>query len=111
LKAKEGTENYLSAQTLGNAQYKDVSIPVLALLSLCQAQSNTSLLQMSNPNEITTSDKLAKNDLEGLNKVDSLVKISPANTVAHDAVFGTITEDGPNYRNVCTISSTLSSKD
>lgn len=91
-----------------NALYKDD-----ALLVSCHYLRLSSIsppLQMSNLNEITTGDKLAKNDLEGLNKVDSLVKISPANTVAHDAVFGTITEDGPNYRNVCTISSTLSSK-
>lgn len=92
--------------TSTNAQYKDD-----ALLVFCHYLHPSSIsppLQMSNPNEITTGDKLARKDLEGLNKVDSLVKISTANTVAHDAVFGTITEDGPNYRNVCTISSTLS---
>lgn len=62
---------------------------------------------MPNSNEITTGDKPAKNDLEGLGKVESLVKISTTDAVAHDAVFGTITVDGPNYRNVCVISSNL----
>ncbi|RSL75703.1 hypothetical protein CEP51_010621 [Fusarium floridanum] len=55
---------------------------------------------MSNPAEISATNKTAKDDLEGLGKVDSLVKISSTNTVAHDAVFGSLTEDGPNYRNV-----------
>lgn len=56
---------------------------------------------MSNPAEISAANKTAKDDLEGLGKVDSLVKVSSTNTVAHDAVFGSLTEDGPNYRNVC----------
>ncbi|EEU37375.1 uncharacterized protein NECHADRAFT_86319 [Fusarium vanettenii 77-13-4] len=55
---------------------------------------------MSNPAEITPKNKIGENDLEVLGKVDSLTKISSTNTVAHDAVFGPITEDGPNYRNV-----------
>ncbi|RTE73128.1 hypothetical protein BHE90_012459 [Fusarium euwallaceae] len=55
---------------------------------------------MSNPAGISAANKTAKDDLEGLGKVDSLVKISSTNTVAHDAVFGSLTEDGPNYRNV-----------
>lgn len=58
-------------------------------------------LEMSNPAEITPKNKIGENDLEVLGKVDSLTKISSTNTVAHDAVFGPITEDGPNYRNVC----------
>ncbi|RSL57567.1 hypothetical protein CEP54_008183 [Fusarium duplospermum] len=55
---------------------------------------------MSNPAEISAANKTAKDDLEGLGKVDFLVKVSSTNTVAHDAVFGSLTEDGPNYRNV-----------
>ncbi|KAM0418941.1 hypothetical protein ACHAPT_012099 [Fusarium lateritium] len=41
-----------------------------------------------------------KSDPEDLGKPPSLVEVPTANTVANDAVFGTITEDGPNYRNV-----------
>lgn len=42
-----------------------------------------------------------KEDPEDLTHMPSLSgEIHTHNTVAEDAVFGTITEDGPNYRNV-----------
>ncbi|RKL05509.1 hypothetical protein BFJ70_g17108 [Fusarium oxysporum] len=41
-----------------------------------------------------------KYDDRNLVQSPSLGPIETANTVTHDAVFGTITEDGPNYRNV-----------
>ncbi|CAJ0546467.1 Ff.00g010940.m01.CDS01 [Fusarium sp. VM40] len=41
-----------------------------------------------------------KSDTRDLVQSPSLGPIDIANTVTYDAVFGTITEDGPNYRNV-----------
>ncbi|KAM5349559.1 hypothetical protein ACJ41O_006064 [Fusarium nematophilum] len=52
------------------------------------------------PTQAATGAVKKDHDVEDLADCPSIAEIPTANTVAHDAVFGTITEDGPNYRNV-----------
>ncbi|KAF4332922.1 amino acid transporter [Fusarium beomiforme] len=54
---------------------------------------------MSYPPE-QVEEAMKKYDDRDLVQSPSLGPIETANTVTHDAVFGTITQDGPNYRNV-----------
>lgn len=43
-----------------------------------------------------------KKDEQELSPVDSqLGQVTEGQNTTHDAVFGEISEDGPNYRNVC----------
>jgi hypothetical protein len=48
-------------------------------------------------------DMKKEKDLEGLGTSPSQNDLDPSSDIAHDDVFGEITEHGPNYRNVRSI--------
>jgi hypothetical protein len=68
-------------------------------LSISLERSLTVYITMSYPSE-QVDEAAKKSDDRDLVQSPSLGPTETANTVTYDAVFGTITEDGPNYRNV-----------